>query len=78
MKHSAQLKVRFCRSCWREKYVRLGARLATNLTLTFSVKTTRKLVAAIVGGNISRLLILDLLPSSDDGGFTSFPLLEWT
>lgn len=69
MKRSAQLKVRFCGSCWKEKCVRVRVHLATNLTLSPSVKTSNELGAALVVG-YARDFILDLLPSADDGRST--------
>lgn len=66
IKHSAQLKVRFCGSCWKEKYVRAHVDLTVSLILLPSVKTNRELEA----GYHPEVFVLDLLPSADDGGST--------
>lgn len=68
MKHSAQLKVRFCGHCWKEKSVACLCSVAF-LTILFSVKTNYELEAALIPGNLPKEFVLDLLPSSDDGRF---------
>ena len=66
MRRSTQLKVRFCGSCWKEKYGCVPARLIRPHPSP-SVQTSHELGAAIVPLHSPKDFVLDLLPSADDG-----------
>ena len=70
MRRSAQLKVRFCGSCWKEKCdcLRVYSTWPPVSPPPSSVKTNHELGAAIIPQYSPKDYVLDLLPSADDGG----------
>lgn len=67
MKHSAQLKVRFCGNCWKEKSVCTSFHLTHKSHPPLSVKTNHELKGALIPNKWNKGFGLDLLPSADDG-----------
>lgn len=68
MKHSAQLRVRFCGNCWKEKYASMPAYSPQISSPPSSVKTNREFWSTFVPNKWNKDFSLELLPSADDGG----------
>ena len=66
MRHSYQIKVRFCGECWKEKYVYPSAYSPIISSLP-SVKTNRELWEHFTQNEWNKDFTLDLLPSTNDG-----------
>ena len=69
MKHSTQLKVRFCGNCWKEKYA-CACVFDRCSHPPSSIKTNRELKGALVPNKWNESFGFDLLPSADDGEST--------